>query len=216
MRIAVIGGTGKEGSGLVTRWARAGHHVIIGSRDPAKALSSAIEAGDVSPGQVTGEEYRVAATQGEVIVLSVPYGVHAPVLQAIKEHITGKVLIDITVPLKAPKVTQVQLPEGQAAALETQAIVGPETPVVAALHHVSSAHLADPHHVVDCDALFCTDDAAARPVVAALLRDLGLRPVDAGALRNAIALESLTPVLLHINKTNKIVGAGIRITGIPG
>ena len=53
-----------------------------------------------------------------------------------------------------------------------------------------------------------------------MLRDaaafaLGLRGVDAGVLKNAVALESLTPVLLHINRRYKSVGSGIRITGIP-
>ena len=46
-------------------------------------------------------------------------------------------------------------------------------------------------------------------------RTLGLRGVDAGVLKNSIALESLTPVLLHINRRYKSVGSGIRITGIP-
>lgn len=215
MRIAIIGGTGKEGRGLVVRWARAGHHVIIGSRDAAKARASAVEAGDVAPGRVTGEDNPSAAAQGEVVVLAVPYSVHAPTLESIKPALAGKILVDITVPVKPPKVSQVNLPPGQSAALEAQELVGPGTPVVAALHHVSSVHLGDVEHPVDCDALFATDDPRGREIISTLLRDLGLRPVDAGALRNAIALESLTPVLLHINRTYKLSGAGIRITGLP-
>ncbi|MCU1277978.1 MAG: npdG, partial [bacterium] len=41
MRIAIIGGTGKEGGGLAIRWARAGHAVVIGSRDADKARARA-------------------------------------------------------------------------------------------------------------------------------------------------------------------------------
>ena len=215
MRIAIVGGTGKEGRGLVVRWARKGHDIIIGSRAIERAIESATDAGDVSPGSVIGEQFVDAAAHGEIVVLAVPYSVHGDVLRAIKPGLAGKVLIDITVPVKPPKVSQVNLPDGQAAALEAQAILGPETPVAATLHHISSVHLGDLEHPVDCDALYCSDDPKAKDIVASLLRDLGLRPVDAGPLRNAIALESLTPVLLYINRTNKIPGAGIRITGLP-
>jgi NADPH-dependent F420 reductase len=112
-------------------------------------------------------------------------------------------------------VTQVHVPAGQAAALEAQALLGAETKVVAALHHVSSAHLGEPDHAIDCDVLLCGDDEAARAAVAKLVVDLGLRPIEAGPLRNAIALEALTPVLLWINRKYKIVGSGVRITGVP-
>jgi predicted dinucleotide-binding enzyme len=86
---------------------------------------------------------------------------------------------------------------------------------VAALHHVGSGELADPAHTPDCDVLVCSDDVEARELVIGLVRDLGLNGLDAGALRNAIALESLTPVLLHLNKKYGSPGTGIRITGLP-
>jgi NADPH-dependent F420 reductase len=123
--------------------------------------------------------------------------------------------VDITVPLKPPKVRRVHLPEGRAAALEAQAILGPGTKVVAALHHVSSVHLADPAHAIECDVLVCSDDEDAKRAVLGLIGDLGLRALDAGPLENAIALESLTPVLLHLNKTYGSAGTGIRFTGLP-
>ena len=63
--------------------------------------------------------------------------------------------------------------------------------------------------------LVCGDDKEARAAVIGVVSDLGLRGVDAGVLKNAVALESLTPVLLHINRRYKSVGSGIRITGIP-
>jgi NADPH-dependent F420 reductase len=111
-------------------------------------------------------------------------------------------------------VTRVHLPAGGAAALEAQALLEPSTRVVASLHHVSSAHLGDADHAIDCDVLVCGDDETAREVVIGLLADLGLRGLDAGPLQNAVALESLTPVLLHLNRKYK-VNAGIRITGLP-
>ena len=93
-----------------------------------------------------------------------------------------------------------------------RAIVGPR--VAAALHHVGSAHLDDPDHAIDCDVLVVADDPALRAAAMSLVGELGLSAVDAGVLENAIALEALTPVLLHINRRYGARGAGIRITGI--
>jgi NADPH-dependent F420 reductase len=124
------------------------------------------------------------------------------------------VLLDMTVPLEPPRVTVVHLPAGRSAALEAQAIVGAETRVVAALHHVSSAHLKDLTHALEGDVLVAGNDADAKAAVIALIADLGLRGIDAGPLENAIAIEALTPVLLHINRQYKVRGAGIRILGV--
>ncbi|HEY9547720.1 MAG TPA: hypothetical protein VIR56_17050, partial [Solimonas sp.] len=106
------------------------------------------------------------------------------------------------------------LPAGQSAALEAQAILGAATPVVAAMHHVSAVHLRDLSHQIDCDVLACADDKAALEQAMALIGDLGVRTFDVGPLRNAIALESLTPLLLTLNRQQKGRSVGIRMTGI--
>jgi NADPH-dependent F420 reductase len=213
MRLGIVGGTGKLGSGLAQRWARAGHTIAIGSRDPAKARA---HAGELAARglAVTGGDNAWAAQEGEVVVLTVPYEAHGETLRAIAQAVAGKVLVDVTVPLKPPKVSRVQLPAGQAAALEAQALVGPSTPVVATLHHVSATHVADLAHALECDVLVAADDAAAKAMVIGLVRDLGVRGLDAGPLVNAIALESLTPVLIHLNRTYKSQGAGIVFTDL--
>jgi NADPH-dependent F420 reductase len=218
MRIGIIGGTGREGRGLALRWARAGHDVYLGSRDAERARERAAELiaerGEVpGAGRIAGGRNDAAAAT-DVAVLTVPYAAHADTLRSVREALTGRLLVDLTVPLVPPKVTQVTLPSGAAAALEAQALLDPSTRVVAALHHVSSAHLAEPGAHVDCDVLVCADDPAAREQVIALVADLGLRGLDAGVLRNAVALESLTPVLLHLNRKYK-TNTGIRITGLP-
>lgn len=215
MRIAIIGGTGKEGGGLAIRWSRAGHSVVIGSRDADKARARAAELVAAGHGAIEGADNAAAAEGADVAVLTVPYAAHGDTLRAIQPVMAGKVLIDVTVPLKPPKVSRVQLPAGRAAALEAQALLGPATPVAAALHHVSHAHLADPNATIDCDVLVATDDERARTVTLDLVRDLGLRGLDAGPLDNAVALESLTPVLIYLNKKYKSPGAGIVFTEIP-
>ncbi len=146
-------------------------------------------------------------------MLSVPYTAHRATLSGLR-GLAGKILMDITVPLKPPKVRRVHLPEGSAAALEAQAIVGDDVQVVAAMHHISSMHLADLSHTIDSDVLVCGHKQA-RATIIDLVSDLGLRGLDAGPLANAVALESLTPVLLHLNRHYKGHGCGIRITGLP-
>lgn len=216
MRIGIVGGTGKQGTGLARRWVRAGHTIAIGSRDAARARAHVAEIGPDAAASVEAGDNVWAAAGADVVLLSVPYSAHAETLRTIAAASAGKVLIDMTVPLLPPKVSRVHLPAGQAAALEAQAIVGAATPVAAALHHVSATHLADPTHRIECDVLVAADDARAKSTALQLVRDLGLRGLDAGPLVNAIALESLTPVLIHLNRTYKSQGAGVVFTNLPG
>lgn len=217
--IAVLGGTGKEGSGLALRWAQCGYDVIIGSRSEEKAIRRASELLSNIPemdlnGNLRGMANLDAATCAENAILTVPYSAHRATLIGLAEALRGKILVDVTVPLQPPKVRMVQLPPGQAAALEAQTLLGKEVRVVAAFQNVSSEELGDTGHSVDCDVLVCGDNPQARVFAIELATAAGMRGIDAGVLSNAIAVESLTPILLHINRHYKIRGAGIRITGI--
>jgi NADPH-dependent F420 reductase len=215
VQIAIVGGIGREGRGLALRWARKGHHVALGSRDRRRAEARAAELAALGgDGTIVGGDHGWAIAQAEVVVLTVPYAAHDETLRAIAPGLAGRLLIDITVPLRPPAVHCVHLPAGQAAALEAQAILGEATPVVAALHHVSSLQLGDPEQFLDGDVLVCTDSDAARATAMALIADLGARTLDAGPLRNAIPLEALTPVLIHLNKRYRGNGAGIRFVGV--
>lgn len=213
MRMGIVGGTGKEGRGLAVRLARAGHEVAIGSRDPerAKAVASDICASGPACDWGTNED---VCRRSELVILCVPYSAHASTLQGLKDNLAGKILVDITVPLKPPHVRRVHLPPGRAAAIEAQAIVGSLTRVVATLHHVSAAHLAASERTIPSDVLVCSDDDEARRLVIDLMNDIGGRGLDAGPLENAVALEALTPVLLHLNKTYAHPGAGVRFLGL--
>ena len=215
MKIGIVGGTGREGRGLGVRWAKAGHDIFIGSRKAEKGIAKAAEFSEEFGVSLQGGDNVAACNHAELIVVTVPYSAHRSTFESIKDAVGDKVLVDITVPIKPPKVRSVNLPEGQSAALEARALLDEGARLVAALHHISSEHLSDPEHTFDCDVLVCGDDKEARAAVIALISDLGLRGIDAGVLKNAIALESLTPVLLHINRRYNSVGSGIRITGIP-
>ena len=215
MKIAVLGGTGKEGSGLAMRWAKAGYAVIIGSRRAEKAQRVAAELNEkLGDDYIRGLPNAAAAAEGDLIVLTVPYSAHRATLEPLRAQLAHKILIDVTVPLQPPAVTTVHLPAGGAAALEAQSLLGPEVKVVAAFQNISARRLGKLEAAIDCDVLVCGDDDDAKAQALTLADEAGMRGLDAGPLANAVAVEALTPVLLYINKRYRAKGAGLRITGL--
>lgn len=215
-KIGIIGGTGREGSGLGYRWALAGHEILIGSRKAEKALA-AIEA--LIP-RFEGKEIKIsgwtneeAVLQSDIAVLTVPFSAHASTLEGLKEQLQGKILIDVCVPLMPPKVTKVQMPPEGSAALQAKAILGPDVQVVDAFQTISFEHLLSGEEI-DCDVLVAGGNKAAREVVIGLAEDIGLKAWDAGVIENTVVVEGLTSILIGLNIKYKVPSAGIRITGI--
>ena len=215
MKIAVIGGTGKEGYGLALGWARAGQDVVIGSRVLERAVRAA-ETINAAVGRdtATGMSNRDAATVGEIVVLTVPYDAHESTLRDIQAAVRGKVLVDVTVPVDPERPRHLRISPGGSATEEAQALLGPETRVVAAFQNLSHVHL-EHGETGTCDVLVCGDNADARLQAIALAGLLGFRGVDAGPARNARVVEGLTILLMGMNRRYKAQRAGIRITGLP-
>lgn len=213
--IGILGGTGKEGKGLAYRWAKAGFSVIIGSRQMEKAKAAVDEILVILPEgcSIEGMTNEMAAEAADIVVLTVPYSVHKPMLEAIKEYVQGKIFIDVTVPLVPPKVTKVQMPEAGSASLEAQKILGEQVFVVSAFQNISYEHLLG-NQSVDCDVLVCGSGKTARTVVLELVKAAGLKGWDAGVLENSVVVEGLTSILININKQYGVSSAGIRITGV--
>ena len=215
-RIAILGGTGAQGTGLALRLAAAGHAVTIGSRDAEKARGTAAEASTRLGKAIAGADNRSAAGGAEIIFITVPHAVQRATVEDVLDQLRGKILVDATVPLVPPKLSVVQLPDGQSAVAAIQELTGKIVRVVSALQNVSAQHLKEIDHAIDCDVLVCGDDQGACDIVIALCADMGLRGLYAGPIRNSAAAESLTSVLITINRRYKVPGgAGIRITGIP-
>ena len=215
MKIAVLGGTGKEGSGLALRWANSGHEVVIGSRDATKAQRVAEELNLVlGAPRVSGADNSTAAQTADAVVLTVPYTAHVESLNGVKPALLGKVLVDVTVPVNPGDFTRVMVPAGGSAAKEAQVLLGEGTRVVAAFQNISATHLKKLDAVIDCDVLVCGDSNEAKMVALQLVTDAGMRGWDAGPLDNAVVVEGLTSILLGINRRYKVKGAGIRITGL--
>jgi NADPH-dependent F420 reductase len=214
--IAVVGGTGAEGGGLALRWAAAGHRVIVGSRDGARAKAAAAELAALAPqSALSGDESLAAAQAAEIVVIAVPFAAQMDTAKRLAPALAGKILIDVTVPLVPPKVSRVQLPEGGSSVVLVQRELGEGVKVVSAFQNVSAHKLKHLGEKVACDVLVCADDKEARQRVIALAADAGLRGIDAGPLANSAAAEALTSLLIWINRTYKVPDAGIAITGLP-
>lgn len=216
MKIAILGGTGKEGAGLGARWARAGHDVIIGSRDAERARTKAAELRQHSgAARISGESNRDAAALGEVIVLALPAEGLTATLPELRDGCRGKVVVSTVVPLtfKGPRLFTP--PAAGSSAEEAQQLLGPDARVVAAFHHIAAHELSETSHAIDCDLLVCGGDAAGKEVVRELGESLGVRMIDAGALSNAGPVEGITALLATINRRYKLKGSGIKITGLP-
>jgi hypothetical protein len=212
--IAILGGTGALGMGLAARWALSGHRVIIGSRTPEKAKAAATEIASATSGTVSGAGHAEAVAAADIVVVAVPYANHEAILTEVRGAAQGKIVVDAVVPLQPPKVSVVHLPPEGSAAVAAQRILGEGIRVTSAFHNVSAGKLREPGPI-ECDILVFGDDREARDAVVALVGSAGLRGVDGGALVNSVAAESMTAVLIGINRRNKVPGAGIRITGLP-
>jgi NADPH-dependent F420 reductase len=215
MRIAIVGGTGKEGSGLGARWATAGHEVLIGSRDAERARGKAAELAAHLPNTRVGGMSNADAVRGaDVVVLAVPANGLAGTLPDIKDACRGKVVISTVVPLTFGGGRLFTPPTQGSSAEEAQELLGSEARVIAAFQHIAAHELSAGDHPIECDLLHCGGDAEAKRVVGELAGSIGLRPVDAGPLSNAGPIEGITAVRATINRRYKLKNSGIKITGL--
>lgn len=217
-KIAILGGTGALGTGLARRWAEAGYSLIIGSRSQENAdlavndLRTVLEGRGVKNIYVSAADNVSAAEQADIVVLTVPYAHHASTLESVKAAVQDKIVIDVTVPLRPPKVGTVQLPALGSAAQEAQQLLGDKVKVVSAFQNVAAHHLQEGHGI-DCDVLVAGNDKEAREQVVTLVEAAGMRGFSVGPIANSAAAEALTSVLIQINRQFKC-HAGIRISGI--
>jgi hypothetical protein len=217
-KIAIVGGAGELGLGLALRWASTGVDVAIGSREQAKAEDAArrVQAA-VRNAKIAGYDHARAVAEASMTVLAVPFPAQAGILKTIKSAMKDKILVDVTVPLAASiggRATRtLSLWEGSAAQA-AQALL-PGVTVLSAFHNVSADVLNDLSAKPDCDILICGDDATAKERLSALVQLIpGLRPLDAGPLEMSRVVESMTALLISLNRRYNVHHSGIRITGL--
>lgn len=220
-KIAILGGTGAEGTGLANRLARDGEHVVIGSRDAQRAQETAARLREqiASAAQIEGTDNAAAAAQCDIALLTVPFSGQAALLKQLKAvWRPGTVVIDTTVPLAAAvggtPTRMVGVWQGSAAEAAVE-LLPPGVSLAAAFHNLS-AELLTGDAAVECDVLVCSDDEKAKQVAMELARKIpGVRAVNGGKLENARIVESMTALLIGLNIRYKVHSAGVRLTGLP-
>lgn len=196
MRIGILGGTGRMGRGLAQAWAKAGHTIFLGSRDPDRAQQIATQLAQQIGGQIHGVDLKTAAHQGEVIVLALPYRSCAEWLVRLREALQGKIIVDITNPFGA-------VPPGQTSGMEENAkALNAPARWVAAFKTNFWTTLDRPVNkdgiVRDC--FYCGDDREAKKIVADLITQVGYRPIDCGDATAARVLDLMVPLMIDLDR----------------
>ena len=206
MRIAVVGGTGDFGLALAQRLVEAGHEVVIGSRDAARAAAKAAEAG--AAGASNGDAVRGA----DLVVLAVKAEAALSTAESLADALGGDVpVLSVASELRFTKQGCLPGEDVRSIAERTQALL--HAPVVSGLHSLAAASLA--HGKAEGDALVCGDDPDAKEIVLELADAVVTgRALDAGPLASSRALEGITAVIVNLNKRYR-AHAGVRITGLP-
>ena len=211
--IAILGGTGAVGFGLALRWSRAGYELYVGSRQESKAVDTVNKLKkQYSAANVIAADNVVAAQSAELVVLTVPAAHQLATLESVRTHLSGKILVDVTVPLAPPKVGTVQLPKEGSAGKRAQEYLGESVMVVSAFQNVAAIMLAS-NLDIECDVLIAGNKRAARERVIELAKAAGLKGWHAGPIENAAAAEALTSVLIQINRRHPISHSGIKVIG---
>ena len=213
--VAVVGGTGAQGSGLAWRLAVAGVPIAIGSRDAGRAAATAEEIARRVPGSsVSGATNAAACEACEVAIIAVPYAGLQGTVGPLADATAGKVVISCVNALVFDRLgpAPIAVPAGSAAA-EVAALL-PLARVTAGFTSVSAVHLGADGSGLDEDVLVVGDDQDAVAVAVALADAIpGLRGVSAGPLRLAGTVEALTAVILVVNRINK-ANVGLRLSGL--
>ena len=209
--IAILGGTGHEGTGLALRWASNGYQVIIGSRKEEKALNTARELNQILGREIIrGMENPAAAREADINVLTVVMSAHQAAVTELKDDLQGKILVDTTARIKFPNPKP---PVPPAAARIAQEILGDSVRVVAAFQNIPASALKNLEKELDSDVLVCADHQQDADQVMELIRGAGMNAYYVGDLDIAITIEGLTAVLVYLNKYNDIKHASIKIVG---
>jgi NADPH-dependent F420 reductase len=206
--VGLVGGTGALGRGLASRLSSAGHRVLIGSRDLARAEASAESLGNDASG-VTNQ----GACDADLVLVVVPWSGHDETLRSLQGALQGRIVVDCVNPLGFDERGPFALSVDAGSATQRAQQLLPGSVVVGAFHHMSAEVLAS-DNALDSDVLVVGDDRDAVDGVIDLVATItGLRGVYAGRLRNAGQVEALTANLIAINRRYR-VQSGVRIAGL--
>jgi len=216
MQIGVLGATGPAGSGLAARLASVGFEVVLGSRSKYRSMEvrDTLLARWDGRGLVIDAADNEGAADADLVVIATPWDAAAATASSVSRQLQGKVVISMANALaKVGHEFQPLVPPRGSVAASVQAAL-PKSKVAAGFHHLPAKELGQLDSPVDSDVMICSDDADALGVVAELVSKIpGCRPLDAGSLSAAAAIEAFTAVLLQFNVRYRTRVAP-RLTGI--
>lgn len=193
MKIAIIG-TGNVGGTLAKSWGAKGHKILLGVRDTQDEKTKAMAKGIGADAEVLG--IRQAAERTDIVVLATPWEAAKDALGAAGD-LSGKILIDVTNPLK-PDLSGLSVGHDTSAG-EQVAGWARGARVVKAFNTTGFPNMADPKYPDGAATMFiCSDDADAKSRAATLARDLGFEVIDAGPLANARLLEPMAMLWIYL------------------
>ena len=202
MRIGVIGGSGPAGSSLAGRLASVGYESVIGSRSKYRAMESRDALVEQYPeiDPLLGYGDNASAADCDIVVIATPWDSAATMAQGHERYLRGKIVVSMANALvRVGKEFQPLVPPRGSVAAHVQAAV-PDSRVVAAFHHLPATELGHIGEPIESDVLICGDDADAVSTISEIVTKIpGCRPLDAGELSNATAIEAFTAVLLQLN-----------------
>ena len=214
-RIAFIGGTGPEGTGLAMRFAKAGNAVFIGSRSEERAAETVAKVlQSVPEAEVYGGFNAEGAEKAEFVFVTVPADAHHDLVSALAEAIGDKIVIDVVVPMVFDKDGPRAISVEAGSAAEEARVLLPKAKVVSGFHHLDATLLQRMDKPMQGDVIICGDHKGAKKMVMSLVEEIEyVRALDGGGLANSRYTEQLTVLLLHVNRLYK-TRSGIRIVGV--
>lgn len=190
MKVGIIG-AGNVGTALGAASVRAGHEVTITSADAGQAQ---VVAGQINSASAATNSDAVAGA--ELVILAVPFDAVQTIVEELGPLLDGKVAINVTNRFAAE-----QLDGASNAELIQQ--LAPGAKVIKAFNTIFAAHQSDPLvDGVQLDGFVAGDDADAKQQVLELVGSLGFRPIDAGSLAMARALEGMGTLNISLNMNN--------------
>ena len=202
--------------GLALRLATAGTHVTVGSRTATRAKEHVDEVLDRWPGrslQIEGNHNEEAA-RGDIVVMATPWDAAVATGSGLAGPLAGKVVVSMGNALLRVGDEFQPVTTARGSVAESLQAGLPGSHVGAAFHHLPARLLANLEADMDCDVLVCGDRPEAVEQTQELVAVIpGLRPVVAGTLSMAGAIEAFTSVLLNVNVRHKARSA-IKLTGL--
>jgi NADPH-dependent F420 reductase len=216
MHVGILGGTGPAGRGVAVRLADAGIRVTVGSRDAERAAQIVGEMQQRIPAlaaMLEGAD-NAGAAEADLVIVATPWDSAVTTVKALRELLAGKVVVSMANALikEGREMLALIPPRGSVAAAMQAAL--PDALVAAAFHQLPASEMENLESGLEADVLVCSDHPAATATTVGLIEQMrGLRPLDAGSLNQAAAIEAFTAVCITLNIRHK-VHSTLRLGGI--